>query len=55
VMDTGTFHCSQRLAGPSCCAGRMGDTAAHLIDRILPQTFSRSVVAEFNPRSREVR
>ena len=31
------FSCKGRAFCPSCCARRMSDTAAHLVDRVLPE------------------
>ncbi len=41
------FSCKKRGFCPSCCAKRMSETAAHLIDNVLPHTAFRQWVVTF--------
>ena len=41
------FSCKNRFVCPSCCARRMYDTAAHLVDRVLPQAPFRQWVLSY--------
>jgi len=41
------FSCKKRGFCPSCCARRMNDEAAHLVDHVLPQLTSRQWVLSF--------
>jgi len=41
------FSCKKRGYCPSCCARRMNDEAAHLVDHVLPQVTSRQWVLSF--------
>lgn len=38
------FSCKRRGFCPSCCARRMNDTAAHLVDKVLPEVRMRQWV-----------
>jgi hypothetical protein len=46
------FSCKGRAFCPSCCARRMSDTAAHLIDRVLPEVPYRQWVLSYPRRLR---
>jgi len=41
------FSCKRRGFCPSCCARRMNDDAAHLVDQVLPQVAYRQWVISF--------
>jgi len=41
------FSCKRRGFCPSCCARRMNDEAAHLVDKVLPQIVYRQWVISF--------
>ena len=41
------FSCKQRGFCPSCCARRMNDEAAHLVDNVLPRVKYRQWVLSF--------
>ena len=41
------FSCKKRGFCPSCCARRMNDEAAHLVDQVLPQVNMRQWVLSF--------
>lgn len=41
------FSCKKRGFCPSCCARRMNDEAAHLVDHVLPQVTTRQWVLSF--------
>lgn len=41
------FSCKKRGFCPSCCARRMNDEAAHLIDQVLPEIIYRQWVLSF--------
>ena len=41
------FSCKGRAFCPSCCARRMSDTAAHLVDRVLPRVAYRQWVLSY--------
>lgn len=41
------FSCKRRGFCPSCCARRMNDEAAHLVDQVLPQFVYRQWVISF--------
>lgn len=41
------FSCKRRGFCPSCCARRMNDEAAHLVDKVLPQITYRQWVISF--------
>ncbi len=41
------FSCKGRAFCPSCCVRRMSDTAAHLVDRVLPETPYRHWVLSY--------
>ncbi len=41
------FSCKGRAFCPSCCARRMSDTAAHLVDRVLPEAPYRQWVLSY--------
>lgn len=41
------FSCKGRAFCPSCCARRMNDTAAHLVDRVLPQAPYRQWILSY--------
>ncbi len=46
------FSCKKRGFCPSCCARRMSDTAAHLMDRVLPDVTYRQYVLAYPRRLR---
>jgi hypothetical protein len=46
------FSCHGRAICPSCTARRMSDTAAHLVDRVIPRVPVRQWVVTFAPRVR---
>jgi hypothetical protein len=46
------FSCKGRGVCPSCTGRRMADTAAHLVDRVLPRARYRQWVITFAPRVR---
>jgi hypothetical protein len=46
------FSCKGRGFCPSCCARRMSDTAAHLVDRVLPVVAYRQWVLAYPRRLR---
>ncbi|MFH0945982.1 MAG: transposase zinc-binding domain-containing protein [Planctomycetota bacterium] len=46
------FSCKKRGVCPSCCARRMADTAAHLVDHVLPDVPIRQWVLTFPFRLR---
>ncbi len=46
------FSCKKRGFCPSCCARRMNDEAAHLIDQVLPEVTMRQWVMSFPYRLR---
>ena len=46
------FSCKGRGICPSCTSRRMADTAAHLVDRVLPWAPYRQWVVTFSPRVR---
>jgi hypothetical protein len=46
------FSCHGRAICPSCTARRMSDTAAHLVDRVIPRVPVRQWVITFAPRVR---
>jgi len=41
------FSCKKRGFCPSCCARRMNDEAAHLVDHVLPEVMLRQWVLSF--------
>lgn len=41
------FSCKNRFVCPSCCARRMYETAAHLVDRVLPRARYRQWVLSY--------
>lgn len=41
------FSCKKRGFCPSCCARRMNDEAAHLVDQVLPEVMMRQWVLSF--------
>ena len=41
------FSCKKRGFCPSCCARRMNDEAAHLVDQVLPEVVMRQWVLSF--------
>ena len=41
------FSCKGRAFCPSCCARRMSDTAAHLVDRVMPPAACRQWVLSY--------
>ncbi len=41
------FSCKKRGFCPSCCARRMNDEAAHLVDHVLPEVMMRQWVLSF--------
>ena len=46
------FSCKKRGFCPSCCARRMNDEAAHLVDHVLPEVVMRQWVLSFPYRLR---
>ena len=46
------FSCKKRGFCPSCCARRMNDEAAHLVDQVLPEVVMRQWVLSFPYRLR---
>lgn len=46
------FSCKKRGFCPSCCARRMNDEAAHLVDKVLPEVVMRQWVLSFPYRLR---
>jgi hypothetical protein len=46
------FSCKKRGFCPSCCARRMNDEAAHLVDHVLPSVVTRQWVLSFPYRLR---
>jgi hypothetical protein len=46
------FSCRGRAICPSCAGRRMADTAAHLVDRVIPRVPVRQFVVTFAPRVR---
>ena len=46
------YSCKSRGVCPSCTTRRMHDTAAHLVDRVLPHLPMRQWVLTFSPRVR---
>ena len=46
------FSCKKRGFCPSCCARRMNDEAAHLVDQVLPEVVTRQWVLSFPYRLR---
>ena len=46
------FSCHGRALCPSCTSRRMSDTAAHLVDRVIPRVPVRQWVITFAPRVR---
>ncbi|MBI5478399.1 MAG: transposase, partial [Deltaproteobacteria bacterium] len=47
-----TFSCHGRAVCPSCSSRRMHDSAAHLVDRVIPRVPVRQFVVTFAPRVR---